>query len=298
MAADAKQVLLERLAGMDKMPSVPVVLTPLLRYLEKPLEQLEIQKVVDLISQDKSLVAQCIHMANSPLFGRYQTVDSVRGAVVALGMQRMRDIATSCCVLTLLPSSHAGIDPLVFWEHSFGCALVCRQFANKIGFKDPGKAYLAGLLHDIGIVVNLWILPTEFRSAMELARREGIPLHEAEAATLGITHCESGRILAERWNFMPDVVEVVSWHHDVPRATAYCDLVALISISDLLCRMSGLGHGHTEKREVNLLEAPGFELLLQSCSSLKDFDWARFTFELEAYMDEVHRLVNLLYRAQ
>lgn len=296
MAAEPKQVLLERLSAMDKMPSVPVVLTPLLRYLEQPLEQLEIQRVVDLISQDKSLVAQCIHMANSPLFGRYQSVDSVRGAVVALGMQRMRDIATSCCVLTLLPGTHADLDPLIFWEHSFGCALVCRQFANKIGFKDPGKAYLAGLLHDIGIVVNLWVLPNEFRAAMALAHKEQIPLHEAEVRTFGLTHCESGKLLAERWNFMPDVVQSVSYHNDPPAASVHRDLVALVSLSDLLCRMNGLGHGFVEAREVNLLETRGFDILLQECPSLNEFDWARFTFELESYLDDVHRLVSLLYR--
>jgi HD-like signal output (HDOD) protein len=298
MPLDAKQAILQRLAGMERMPSLPIVLTPLLRYLEKPLEQLEVQQVVDLISQDKALVAQCIHMANSPLFGRWQTVDSVRGAVVALGMQRMRDIATSCCVLTLIPDGHSQMDPVVFWEHSLGCALVCRQFAHKIGYKDPGKAYLAGLLHDIGIVVHLWILPGEFRQALELARKEGIPLREAEMSVLGISHCESGRVLAEKWNFTPDVTEVISFHHDPALAAQNRELVSLVSLSDLLCRMAGLGHGFIERREVNLLDTPGFQLLLYECPRLNDFDWARFTFEFEGYLEEVHRLVNLLYRSR
>lgn len=297
MNVDAKDVLLRRLAGMENMPSLPVTLAPLMRYFEQPLEQLDVQRVLDLISQDKSLVAQCIHMANSPLFGRWQPVDSVRGAVVALGMQRMRDIVTSCCLLTLLPSQ-GDLDPVIFWEHSFGCALVSRQFAVKIGFPDPGKAYLAGLLHDIGIVVNLWVLPKEFREAFTLARTKEIPLHEAEMCALGITHGESGRILAERWNFTPALTQVIAYHDDPPRAASHRDLVALVSLSDLLCRMGGLGHGYVEERQVNLLERPGFDLLLQGCPSLQSFDWARFTFELEAYLDEVHRLVSLLYRAQ
>jgi len=59
--------------------------------------------------------------------------------------------------------------------------------------------------------------------------------------------------------------------------------------------MSGLGHGSIEDREVTFVEEPGFALLVEECPSLKDFDWARFTFELEAYMEEVQRLVALLY---
>jgi hypothetical protein len=70
----------------------------------------------------------------------------------------------------------------------------------------------------------------------------------------------------------------------------------LVAISDLLCRMSGLGYGFIEKREVNVLEEPGFDSLSQQCPALKDFDWARLTFELDSYMDEVHTLVHAIYR--
>src|SRR6266478_2511944 len=130
--------------------------------LLKKLENVDVRQVVGLISQDKSLTAQCLQMANSPLFGRWQSVDNIKSAVVSLGLQRMRDIAMSCSILTLIPSA-SKIDPVVFWEHSLGCALVCRQFARKIKFADPEKAYLGGLLHDIGIVAHLWIVPEEFQ---------------------------------------------------------------------------------------------------------------------------------------
>ena len=296
MTVQTQETLLKKLNTIDQMPTLPVVLTPLLRYMEQPLERLEVQQVVDLISQDKSLTAQCLQLANSPLFGQWQKIDSVRAAVMALGMQRMRDVAMSCSVLTLLPRDTAGFDPIVFCEHSLGCALVCRQFARKIGFSEPGKAYLAGLLHDIGIIAHLWVAPEEFRATMERASAEHIPLHEAEQAVLRINHSESGRIVAERWHFTPDLVQVVASHHDASKATSERALVALVSLSDLRCRMGGLGYGYTEDRQVNFLEEPGFAILEKECVKLDSFDWARFTFELEAYLDEVHQLVNLLYR--
>jgi len=287
--------LQKRLEGLDQMPTIPVVLAPLLKYLDQPLEKLEIQQVVELLSQDKSLAAQCLHMANSPIFGRWQSVDSIRGAVVALGLQRMRDIAVSCSVLKLTPKDKASIDPIVFWEHSLGCALVARQFARKIGFADPSKAYLAGLLHDIGIVAHLWILPREFHATLERAKERHIPLHEAEMATLGFHHGQTGRRVAEAWHLPPDLLETVSWHHETSQATVHRDLVALVGLSDLLCRMSGLGYGYVEEQQVTFVEEPAFALLVEECPSLKTFDWARFTFEIEAYMEEVHRVVAALY---
>lgn len=296
MSNQPREILGTRLEGLDQMPTIPVILYPLLRYLEQPLDQLDLQEIVNLISQDESLASQCLHMANSPLFGLWQPVDSIRSAIALLGLQRMRDIATSCSLLKLLPTGTGEINPKVFWEHSLACALVARQFARRINFADVGKAYLGGLLHDLGIVAHLWIIPKEFQSAYELARTRGMPLHEAEMITLGATHGDTGKIVAERWRLTPDLVEVLSCHHNPSSAAVRRDLVALISLSDLLCRMSSMGHGYVERRQVNFTEEPAFAILLEECPSLKTFDWARFTFELESYMEDVQRLVKVLYR--
>src|ERR1700686_2601432 len=295
-AAVSKESLLQRLGGLRQIPTIPVVLAPLLRYLQQPVEQLDVQKVTDLLAQDKSLAAQCLQMANSPLFGRWQKVDSLRGAVVSLGFHHVSDIAMSCGVMNMLPGEKTSLDPVVFWEHSLGCALVCRTLARKINLSDPAKAYLAGLLHDIGIIVNLWVLPKEFRIAYEIAKTESIPLDEAEQRSLGFTHCDSGRLLAENWGLAPDLVEVVAHHHSPDKSEHDTGLVALVHIADLLCRMSGLNYGYVEQRQVNLFEDPGFALLVQGSASVTDFDWARLTFELDPYMEDVRNLVRAISR--
>lgn len=294
--SNANNPLLARIQDLRQIPTIPAVLAPLLRYLEQPVEQLDVQKLTEMIAQDKSLTAQCLQMANSPLFGRWQKVDSLRSAILGLGFQRVGDIAMSCGVLNLTPKETGGIDPVVFWEHSLGCALICRHFARKISYPDPGKAYLAGLLHDLGIVVNLWTLPAEFRAAFEHARKESIPLHEAEQIVLGFTHCDSGRLLADRWELSAELRAVVSLHHSAYASDPHAGLVALVELSDLLCRMSRLNYGYVENRAVNILEQPGFSVLAQQLPGLKDFDWARLTFELDSYMDEVHALVRAIYR--
>jgi len=72
--------------------------------------------------------------------------------------------------------------------------------------------------------------------------------------------------------------------------------VALVHVADLLCRVSGLNYGYVEQRQVSLFEDTGFTRLTRDSKTLKDLDWARLTFELDSYMDEVHELVRAIYR--
>ena len=295
MAIMTREQLLKKLMAADHLPSLPVVIGPLLTYLQQPIDSLQINEVTRLISQDESLAAQCLHFANSPLFGRWQQVESVRGAVVSLGMQRMRDIATACCLVNLAPKN-CPMDPTVFWEHALGVALAARYFARAIHFPDPDKAYLAGLLHDFGVVMSFWVAPKEYAEAFKKALAGHIPLIEAEEQLLGVGHAEVGRILAEKWHMPPDLVQVIAWHHDVAAAKEHRALVALVSLADLLCRMSAIGYGYPEDRQVDFQQEPAFQILIAECKDLGSLDWERFTFEMEGYMAEVERLVGMVYR--
>jgi len=295
MANTYHDELLRKLEAADHLPSLAVIVAPLMSYLQQPIDSLQISEVARLISQDESLAAQCLQLANSPLFGRWQTVESIRGAVVSLGLRRMREIVTSCCLLNLTPKD-CPVDPTLFWEHGLGVALASRHFARAIGYTDPDKAYLAGLLHDFGVVMSFWIAPKECAEAFFRAKSGHMPLLEAEQEVLGLTHTQIGNVLAEKWHMPPDLVQVVAWHHQVDSATDHRCLVALVSLTDLLCRMSGIGYGYPENRQVDFREEPAFALLLSECPDLQILDWERFTFEMEGYLEEVRRLVALVYR--
>lgn len=287
--------LLEKLHSARELPTIPAVLVPLLQYLDQPLETVDMHKVVHMVSQDKSLSARCLQVANSPLFGSSREVESIQSAVVSLGILKVQEIAISCSLLKLLPGTTFSVNPSVFWAHSLGCALVAREFASKIGFPDPAKAYTAGLLHDVGVVALLWVAPHDFRRAVEVARAERIPLHEAEAKTLGITHVETGKIIAENWHLPPELVTVIAHHHSPEKASSTRALVSIVSLSDLLCRVSGMGYGHSEDRLTNFADEPAFAVLKQQYLALHPFDFARFTFEMEGLLEEVQAVVSQVY---
>jgi HD-like signal output (HDOD) protein len=76
-------------------------------------------------------------------------MDSLRGAVPTLGIAHIRDIAISCGLLNVVSASRKVLDPIIFWQHSLACAIMARKLARSVGF-GPEKAYLAGLMHEIG----------------------------------------------------------------------------------------------------------------------------------------------------
>ena len=287
--------LLEKQQSTRELQTIPAVLVPLLHYLDQPLETVDMQKVVHMVAQDKSLAARCLQVANSPLFGSSHEVESIQSAVVSLGILRVQEIAVSCSLLKLLPGLSFNVNPSTFWAHSLGCALIAREFASKIGYPDPAKAYTAGLLHDVGVVALLWVVPHEFRRAVELARAERIPLHEAEDKTLGITHAESGTIIAQNWHLPPELIEVITHHHSPEKATSNRALVSIVCVSDLLCRVSGMGYGHSEDRLTNFADERAFLVLKHQYAALQPFDLARFTFEMEGLLEEVQAVVAQVY---
>jgi putative nucleotidyltransferase with HDIG domain len=287
--------LRSRIVKIDAMPAIPVILRPLLRCLDQPAEQVDMDRIVELVSYDKSIAAQCIRMANSALFMRSSPIESVRSAVMSLGMWRVRDLLFSNSLSQVIPANRWVVDPAVFWRHSLGVALVSRKFAEMIQYPDSEKAYLAGLLHDIGVLVNCMVAPDEFRATMEKAAREQIPLDEAEQATLGFTHSDSGRILAEAWKIPSDIADAIELHHRIGDPERGGPLVALVNLSDLLCRMRDLGYGYYEPRRVDFANEPGWMYLLMKFPSIAEIDLARFTFSLDEYAKEVGDLVATVF---
>ncbi|MBZ5697848.1 MAG: HDOD domain-containing protein [Acidobacteriia bacterium] len=297
MKTETLDRLRSRISGIDAMPAIPIILRPLLRCLDQPAEQIDVNRIVELVSYDKSIAAQCVRMANSALFGRSHPVESIRTAVLNLGMWRVRDLLFSNSLSQVIPANRWVVDPSVFWRHSLGCALVCRRFAEIIGYPDTEKAYLAGLLHDIGVLVNCMIVPNEFRATVEKAYREHIPMDEAEQATLGFTHSDSGRILAEAWKITPDLVQAIELHHEIGDPERGGPLVALVHLSDLLCRLRDLGYGYYEPRQIDFANEPGWLYLVMQFPNLAELDLARFTFTLDEYAKEVGELVSTVFAA-
>jgi HD-like signal output (HDOD) protein len=283
-----------QIKSLEAMPTVPAIVQPLSNLLRQPAEQVNLEKVVELVSYDSTIAAQCLRMANSPLFGRRNT-ETVRSAVIALGIKRIEAILLGCCLNRIVPADCWSIDPITFWRHSLGCALVSNRLAKIIGYPDPEKAYLAGLLHDLGILVNTVACTTLFRKCVQSAHERHIALHDCEQEQLGFTHCESGKMLGEHWKFSPDVIAAIAFHHDTARADSARDLVSLVYLSDLLCRLRDLGHGYYEVMGVDFAGESAWLMLVEHYPALARMDLARLTLDIDGAMDEIVGVVNAVF---
>jgi len=281
-----------RIEQLDAVPTVAAILIPLLRHLEQPAEYIDVQRVSHFIAHDNSLAAQCLRMANSPLYGRRNRCENIRGAVVTLGVLRIREIALSCSLLKLMPGGSA--TGLAVWQHSLAAALVSRRLARTVSYADPDRAYLAGLLHDIGIVVLMHV-GVGYAHVLQAAADTGIGLETAERKLCGATHTFVGQILATHWKLNAEVEEVIYRHHEPERARIHGDLVSIIHVADVICRANGLGYPFAE----NLApedQLRAWERLCEQNPRARKLDWSAVETELTRYLGEVRSLVNVVSR--
>jgi len=295
MITAANLELRKRVEKLRALPSSPAVLKPLLELLRQPADNISLERVVQLVSYEKTIAAQLLRIANSPLYGRASPAESIQAAISTLGIQRIEDILVGNCIGNVIPHDKWVVDPGVFWRHSFGCALVCREFAERIAYPDIEKAYLAGLLHDIGIIVNSLAYTEDYRAVLAAAVQTGRPLDEQEQETLGFTHCDSGVLLAKTWQLPAAIAEVIEWHHDVTRGPQGNALIAIVHLGDLLCRLRGLGYGYEEWRAIDLQADAAWVELAKHLPKIADIDLARFTLDLDAYVVRITSLVDEIF---
>ena len=283
-----------RIKELDSISTAPAILRPLLEMLRMPSENIRIEKIVESVSCDAAIAAQCLRLANSPLFGRRQT-ETVRSAVMALGLEKVRSILFGLCVNRVIPPDKWVLDADAFWRHSLGCALVTQRMAKKIEYPEPEKAYLAGLLHDIGFLVNSLLYTEGFRECLRRAAEQHVALDVIEEQLLGFTHCDSGRLLSEHWGLPKDLADAAGCHHNTSLLPAAGPLACLVHLSDLLCRVRYLGYGYDEIMEVDLGGDAAWQILVASYPALKNMDLVRFTLDIDGAMDEIVSTVDSVF---
>jgi len=196
----------------------------------------ETSEVADAIETDQVLAAQILRLCNSPLFGIKRVIESIDEAVVILGGSHMLQLVATAAIDSLLVERHGGYAMLKggLYKHALGVAHAAKLIAGVTGVANPGVAYAAGLLHDIGKVVldqYFCLFRPLFYQSQDQSNSDLIDL---EHHLLGTNHQEVGLLLAKDWNLPESIVQAIAHHHHPEQAGSHLELAHLIYLADLL----------------------------------------------------------------
>jgi HD-like signal output (HDOD) protein len=161
--------------------------------------------LADVIATDVGLTAQVLRLVNSRFFSRKVPISSVAEASAALGVPTLKSILLSASVVDGFHTRCRGLDPVRAWRHSMAVAMACRRLARCFFDSGEDDLYVAGLLHDAGVVVMAQYLPEDYAFVLETARESCRPLEEVEREVFGMSHADVGYTLATRWG-LPNVL--------------------------------------------------------------------------------------------
>ncbi len=222
------------LADIRKLPSLPAVVSELIRTLDNELT--EVEQIAEGIAKDQSLAARALRVANSPFYGVQHKVASIHEAIVILGFRAVGSLVMAASVTNYFPAPMGGIfDPVSYWRHGIGAAICARALAREVGL-DTEAAFSAGLLHDIGVLMLLTTRAEHYARVFEARQHRDCTLAAAERDVLGFDHAEAGAALAARWQLPDEIVRAVAQHHapepgrDASAAATLADVVHVANI--------------------------------------------------------------------
>jgi HD-like signal output (HDOD) protein len=216
------QLFKDLLAGNLKLPSLPDVA---LRIQQAFADNLVTAETVGVIIQsDPVITAKMIMVANSALYGGLAPIETLKQAVVRLGLENTRKLVMAYAVSELFKSETAEMKTHMraVWKHSQHVASLCRLLAGELDGFDVEQAQLAGLVHDIGEVAIL-----QYAQQYEELRDNPEKLLEAVKSM----RPQITGMMLEQWKFGPEFVTVgegcEEWFRNPSDQPDLCDLVLI-----------------------------------------------------------------------
>jgi HD-like signal output (HDOD) protein len=226
---------------INEIPTLPVVANKIIEILDNPRSSAnDLEKI---ISMDQSLASKVLRLVNSAYYGFPRRITTVGQGVVILGFDAIKHLTLSVSVADIfrLKGNSRIFDRSSLWKHSVGTGVCAKLLARKASLPLLEEAFIAGLLHDIGIVIIDYYFPEKFEEILEMMEKEHIPLVKAELRVLGFTHALVGKLVTQKWNFPALLAETIGYHNKPFQNDNYCATITLVFAADALCRQTGEG---------------------------------------------------------
>ena len=197
-------------------------------------QDLEPERIVDLVKGDPALAAEVLFLANSSLFGFPSRIQGLRHAVALLGVERVKTLALTVAMRLLLGKGGPTVD--YCWTHSAACAVIAAEISPLFD-ESEDAAYTAALLHDVGRLGLLKSYPKEYGRLLSKEYAEPEDVGQAERDTFQVDHGVAGAWLVGYWSFPTSFAEICEHHHSVITqgdSALLCVVKASCAIADAL----------------------------------------------------------------
>lgn len=253
----------QRIKSTSHLPTMPSLAYKIIQLNANPYAHVE--DLATLLEKDPSLAAQIVRYAQSPLFAYEGDVVSVRQAISrVLGYDMVMNIALGFAAGRSFSIPHDGpLGLYAFWRQAIYTAALSQALCDLMPSATrpkPGTAYLAGLLHNFGLLILGHLFPKEFDLLHEAVVREPqTPLVSLEQRVLGATHMEMGSWLMTEWNMPQEVIAVIQEHHNPGYDGPCANYVRLVCLSNILLKDYALGDAESSEIPDGLLQALGLD---------------------------------------
>jgi putative nucleotidyltransferase with HDIG domain len=253
--ADLKRFI----AKVEDLPTLPRTVLRITELINDP--RSSARDLARIITDDQVLTARLLKLVNSSFYGFPQRIATVTDAILLIGFDAIRSLLLTTSVFDLFPMRTARSRRYqeMLWDHSLGCAVGAKAIGGAVRHEKIEELFVAGLLHDIGKIVEMTLRPQDFAKILTRAAEGRLLISAAEMEVLGCTHADLGRLLAERWNLPAKLVNTIAWHHAPLDAKGFAFEASIVHLADILARALQLGSGGDGK--VPPLERAAWDIL-------------------------------------
>jgi putative nucleotidyltransferase with HDIG domain len=219
----------ELVKQIDALPTLPAVLERVRQAVADPLSSAS--AVASVISSDPAIASKLLRVANSAAYGVSRRISDIKDAIAWLGLRETYQIALSIRAIDMFPENEK-FDYERFRRHSLQCAAAANVLARRCYAGDKSGVFAAGLLHDIGKLVLVEVMAERYARIVARVEEERQDIVAVEEENLGVSHAEIGYLLADHWQFPPEMTQAIRFHHKPELSRHKLVFTALIAFAD------------------------------------------------------------------
>ena len=225
------QELLKKFGDTKTLPHVAFRLTKLISNENSRMHEFE-----KLIKMDPALVMRLLRVVNSSYYGLRNKLDSISRAVVVIGMKNLRNIVVTTAIKEVFAksSNEEVFSRIQLWFHCAAVSICSQMISERIFSRAGDDAYLCGILHDIGMIVECQVVQDLLVQVCKIYTPDTRPFIEYEREIIGTDHCEIGYLLAREWNLPVEVQEGIKNHHNTEGEISQSSLTGIIQAADYI----------------------------------------------------------------